>query len=324
MIRIKFLTTIFVLSLTIGPGVARAGESPDDVLIANAFTKLTRADYDAALTRIPADLREEFATSTRRLTMFLNNILITKTLAAQAVRAGLQPEAGLPNDTAEELERALAAAQVRAVEEAAARNFDARRDTLVPTARESYLLAKEKYQIPEQVRISLIVISREGRSGDAALTLARATRDKLLAWADFAALAKEVSDDKATAAEGGSLSWRSAAQLDPALARAAFALERVGEISEPVQVRNNYVLIRLDEKRAARQIPFDDAKDSILATLRNEYINNQRESHLNAIRNDPAMQVDQPAIDALVRRIDPERFKPSAALPAPEPTPPLK
>jgi hypothetical protein len=34
------------------------------------------------------------------------------------------------------------------------------------------------------------------------------------------------------------------------------------------------------------------------------------------------MRVDQPAIDALVRRIDPERFKPS--VPAPEPTPPLK
>lgn len=322
MIRVKLFPTICIAFSAIAASVAWAGDSPDDVLIANALTKLTRADYEAGLVRIPAEMREEFATSPRRLTMFLNNILISKTLAAQARLDGLQPEAGFPSDTPEEIERALAAAKLRAIDEAAGSDFDARRNTLVATARESYLLGRDNYQRPEQIRISAILISSEGRGNDAAQALARATRDKLLAWADFTALAKEISDDKATAAEGGHLPWASASQMDPVVAKAALALQRIGEISEPVPVGNSYLLIRLDEKRPAGQIPFDEVKESILAKLRSEYVNRQREFHVDAIRNDPAMKVDQEAVGALVRHIDPERFKPSAVAPTPAATPP--
>jgi len=67
-------------------------ESGDDVLAETSQIKLTRADYEAALTRIPADARDEFASSPRRLTLFLNNLVISKTLAAQAQQAGLSPD----------------------------------------------------------------------------------------------------------------------------------------------------------------------------------------------------------------------------------------
>lgn len=198
----KLLTCLF---MALAATLVIAGESPDDVLIETAEARITRADYDAALARIPADLRDAFATSSRRLTQLLNNLLITKTLATRARRVGLQPEPGMPMETPSDVDRALAAAQTRATEEAAGRDFDARQQSLMSTARENYLLNRAKYQRPEEVRISTILISTEGRGNESALALAQATRAKLAAWADFAALAKEMSEDKGSAPNGGQL-----------------------------------------------------------------------------------------------------------------------
>src|SRR4029079_7684389 len=92
---------------------------------------------------IPADLRDEFATSSRRLTMLLNNILLKKTLAVQAKQAGLNPDPEILRVSPEDTEAALAAARVRAIEELAGQEFDARGESLVADALEDYPLEKD-------------------------------------------------------------------------------------------------------------------------------------------------------------------------------------
>jgi len=310
------LLALVALSATFA-GLASAAGSPDDVLVESAEVKLTRADYDAGLARIPEQSRYEFAMSPRRVTALVNNILVTKTLAARARASGLPPDADVPQEAPADLERALAAAQIRVIEEAAGREFDARRESLLPAARETYLVHKDKYRRPEEVKLSAILIAAEGRGEEGALALAAATRAKLVAWADFAALAKELSADKASAAEGGRLPWAPADRMEPPIAKAAFAL-KVGEISEPVRVGSDYVLLRLDERRPASQIPFDEARDSILAQMRVDFINGQRDEQVAAIRNDPTLKVNQPVLDSLVKRADSSAFK----APVPARTPP--
>lgn len=304
----------------VASGVTLAVESPD-VLASSREVTLTRGDYEAALAKIPEDKRIAFASSATRLTSFLNNLLVTKTLAERARKAGLQPEPGMSLDTPYDIERAYATAEVRRVDSESERAFDANLAGFAAAARENYVLDANKYVRPEQVRLSAILIATEGRGGEAALALAKATRDKLGAWADFAAVAKASSDDKASAAEGGDLGWRSADQLDPELAKIAFAL-RVGEVSQPILQPNGYALIRVDERRPAGKIPFDEAKPEIMARLRADYLNRQREVIADAIRNDPTLKVNQPALDSLVQRVDPTVFGvPPSAAGSVEPTP---
>src|SRR2546427_12648616 len=81
-----------LLALLIWPAAAFSQNSPDDVLVENAFIKLTRADYEADLQRVPADRRAAFAADPKRLTAFLNNLLITKTLAAEARKQWIDRE----------------------------------------------------------------------------------------------------------------------------------------------------------------------------------------------------------------------------------------
>jgi len=45
-----------------------------------------------------------------------------------------------------------------------------------------------------------------------------------------------------------------------------------------------------------------------MAELRKQYIDAQRDARTVAIRTDPTLKVNQPAVDALVFRADPEIF----------------
>ncbi|RME73865.1 MAG: parvulin peptidyl-prolyl isomerase, partial [Planctomycetota bacterium] len=84
--------------------------------------------------------------------------------------------------------------------------------------------------------------SRTDRSEQQALARAREVLEKLRAGGDFAALAREYSDDPSAAQNGGDLGAFSRSQMVPEFAEAAFRL-KVGEISEPVKSPFGYHII---------------------------------------------------------------------------------
>ena len=102
-----------------------AADLPADVLARNRWMDLTRADYEKALARVPENLREEFATSPRRVQDVLNNLLVEKTLAAQARAEGARPP---PFSAAADPDpqRALAAAEFQRIESDAGKASAAR------------------------------------------------------------------------------------------------------------------------------------------------------------------------------------------------------
>ena len=295
--------------------LAQALKAEDEVLAENALVKLTRADYETDLQRVPAKMRAEFAANPTRLTMFLNTLLIDKTLARQARDAGLDREPEISRRLALELDRALAKAMVEKIERDAAAEFDAREADFLAKAREVYALNKEKYRTSEQVNASHILFDTTKRDDAAALALAKEARARLAAGADFAKVAAEVSDDPTAKENGGALGWFVPGTMDPAFTKAAFALKNAGELSEPVKSSFGWHVIRLDGRRPPREVPFERAQRQIMADLKTRYINDAREGKLAAISHDPAMKVNQAAVDSLLVKL-PE-LPGSPKLPAP-------
>jgi peptidyl-prolyl cis-trans isomerase C len=284
--------------------IAQAANSGDEVLAENASAKLTRADYEADLLRVPPEMRAEFAASPKRLTMMLNTLLADKTLAKEARDAGLDRDPEISRRLALEIDRFLAQAMLARIERDAAADFDAKQAEFMATARETYLLHKERYRSAEQVSASHILFAPTKHGGDdAALALAKETRAKIVAGADFAKLAAELSDDPNGRAEGGRLGWFNAKQMDPQFSKAAFALAKVGDLSEPVQSSFGWHLIRLDGRRPPQQLTFDEASKQILSELKQRYVADKRKAKLEAISRDPQMQVNQAAVDALLVRL---------------------
>jgi peptidyl-prolyl cis-trans isomerase C len=296
--------------------LGQAVKAEDQVLAENALVKLTLADYQAdLLLRVPPDMRAEFAASPARLTGFLNTLLIDKTLAKEARDAGLDRDPDTSRQIAVAADRVLAIAMLTKLDRDAAADFDAREADFLVKAREDYLMHKEKYQLPERVSASHILINAEKHGDAAAVALARQTREKLLAGADFATLAAEVSDDPTAKTNGGKLGWFGANKMDPAFSKAAFALKNVGDLSEPVKSSFGWHIIRLDGRRPAREVPFEQAKKQIMMELKTRYVEDTRKARLTAISHDPAMKVNQAAVDALVVKLPklPDRS------PSPEP-----
>ena len=302
----RFLALLLVAAASFVATAATAADLPPDVLAKSRWTELTKADFDAALARVPEKLRFEFTTSPKRVQGVLNNLLVTKTLAAQARAHGTRPIQADPKGFGSDDDRALAAGELQRIESDASRDFDAKKVAFEAKARETYDLDRDKYRVPEEVRLSDIAIQIKDRGDEAALARAKEARQRIVAGEDFAKVAREYSDDPTTRDKGGALPFVSHARLAREYADGVFALTRVGEISEPIKAPSAYHVVRLEERRPARVQSFDEVRDRIMQALRQLYVSEQRDLRISAINTDKTLEVNQPAIDALVTHIDPD------------------
>lgn len=281
------------------PAIAQDTKA-DPVLIENATTQIRRSDFDAELLRLPPDARGGFANSERRIRELLPRMLVTKTLALQAAALGIDRDPEIVARLRNETERFLAQLRLARVDEAAAKEFDARRATFEPRARELYLADRKAYETPEQVQASHILFALGNHTSDEALALARQARARIAAGADFNDVAKESSEDPSAKTNAGHLGWFVRGAMDPAFADAAFKLAAKGDVSEPVLSRFGWHLIRLEDRRVAGPRPFEDVKDEIIGKLRQKYIEDKRNEFLLRIRDDAAINVHEDSVRSLV------------------------
>lgn len=100
---------------------------------------------------------------------------------------------------------------------------------------------------------------------------ANAIAQQLNNGADFAALAKEKSTDKLSAAQGGNLGWTKAGTFPQAFENAATKLQ-VGQVSQPIKIDNAYHIIKVIDRKAENIIPLAQVKDKITETIRKELL----------------------------------------------------
>jgi parvulin-like peptidyl-prolyl isomerase len=101
---------------------------------------------------------------------------------------------------------------------------------------------------------------------DAAKTEAEKVRSEILNGADFASEAAKYSDDASTKDSGGNLGPVTRGQTMPAFEQALFSLSK-GEISQPVKTEYGYDLIQVTAITPQKQLPYDEAKESVKAEL---------------------------------------------------------
>jgi peptidyl-prolyl cis-trans isomerase C len=221
-----------------------------------------------------------------------------------------------------EQERLYAQLKVAEIDVVAAAGFDAKRPQWEARAREIYQIDRAKYSTPEQVSASHILFDTKARTNDEARKLAAEALAKANAGADFNVLAREVSEDRSAKSNSGQLGWFGFGEMDPAFAKAAFALTKTGELSQPVQSSFGWHVIRLDGRRPAVQKPFEEVRESILAELKQTYVNDEREAAVAKLRTDPTIRANREAIDALVTRVEQDAVRRAVQQQAPGATAP--
>jgi peptidyl-prolyl cis-trans isomerase C len=291
-----FVASLLILDLSIGlvnaEGVATknaTNQSDNVVLVSNARAAVTRADFEVEIERVPEKDRFEFLASRERIGKVLEDMLVRKTMASEALESGLDK---LPKTIVR-----LAAARDRVLATERIQNLT--QDAKVPDfelrAKEVYRVNPDKFSAkPPMVRASHILINFKSHSKEDALKLAREVKALAMSGEDFGKLAEKYSDDKN--AKKGELGFFSADMMIKPFSDAAFAM-KPGEISEPVETEYGFHVIRVDEIMPAGSKPdFESVKGSIFKELKAEYLEELKKNYLINIRTDKAIIINEEEI----------------------------
>jgi peptidyl-prolyl cis-trans isomerase D len=164
-------------------------------------------------------------------------------------------------------------------------DVDEVRDRLdVPAAEvEAYYDAnRAQYSTPEQIRASHILLNLDEGDADAVRERATAILAEARGGADFAALAREHSQDEGSAPQGGDLDYFGRGQMVPEFEQAAFALQ-VGDISDVVESPFGFHIIKLTDRRPEMTQPLAEVRDEIVDELRWQLAQQQAEQTARAI-----------------------------------------
>jgi peptidyl-prolyl cis-trans isomerase D len=147
----------------------------------------------------------------------------------------------------------------------------------------------QQYSTPEQVRASHILLKTDGKNEADVKKLADDIAAKAKAGADFAALAKQYSEDTSNNNNGGDLDFFGKGQMVPEFDQVAFSLQP-GQVSDPFKTSFGYHVVKLTEKRPATTRTLAE----VSAQIEDQIKWQRAQSEAEKISNDVAAQLKAP------------------------------
>jgi peptidyl-prolyl cis-trans isomerase C len=256
-IRLRLATRVLAVAavaFVLGHGVpARADAGPDTVVATIDGTPITEGDLAAAAQEFGQQLAQ-IPPEQRRATLI--QILVELRLAATAAeKEGLDKNAMVATHLAFVRDRVLRSEYLR--EKVVANVNDA-------AVKKRFDEQVAKFVPEDEVHVSHILVKTEAE--------AKAVIADLDKGGDFAAIAKEKSQDPGSAPSGGDIGFIGKGKTVKPFEDAAFALE-VGKYTEtPVQTQFGWHVIKLQEKRKQPAPTIDQAAPGIRQQLIEETV----------------------------------------------------
>jgi foldase protein PrsA len=151
------------------------------------------------------------------------------------------------------------------------------------------------------------------RTKEQALARAQEVKSKLDAGGDFAALAKEYSDDPGSKDQGGQYKDADITQWVPEFKNAAATLP-IGKISDPVETQFGYHVMRVDARKSKS---FDEVKDSLKSDIAQQSAYDFMDKELPGLILTNTLPQPKPADTTAPSSQTPSSQTPSAQTPAP-------
>ncbi len=149
-----------------------------------------------------------------------------------------------------------------------------------------------QYQTAEQIKASHILLKTEGKNEADVKAKADEILKRVKAGEDFAALAKEYSEDDSNKLKGGDLDYFSRGTMVPEFEQAAFAM-KPGEISnEPVKTSYGFHIIKLVDRKEATTRPLADVHAEIEDQLKWQKAQSEAEQRAKAFEGEMKSAAD--------------------------------
>jgi parvulin-like peptidyl-prolyl isomerase len=252
------------------------------VIASQGGSEVTLRDVDAYAQDIPADKRADVFASPERIETVLRGLLMTKQLAAEARKQGMDKNPLIQAQMQLAAERALA----KAHSDALGKQYLAAAPDLEELAHERYLANPRAYDLPAKVDVKHILFGTKTHTdGDA-----KALADKIYAQlekspGDFDADVMKYSDDPSKTKNQGLIHDATSDHLVQEFREAAGKLTKVGEILPPFKTPYGYHIIKAIRIDPAKPRSFAEVHDALIAKIRKDYVAQKVQDHLDELRS---------------------------------------
>lgn len=250
-------------------------EGGSEVLATFAGGELTLEDFEAEADKLPPQVKP-MLTSPERRRQYLENLIVSKLLIADARSRGV--------DKDEEIRRQIEETENRLILQKAYRDLQ---DSVTITDEDvaaQYNENTDAYSTSE-VRASHILVEDESIAED---LLKRLKEDP----DSFAQLAKNISKDTATASREGDLGFFGRGRMVPDFEKAAFALKEPGDLSGVVKSPFGYHIIKLTERKAGDTKPLEQVKEQIRFTLLQERQRQTMQDYIERLKAENQVKIN--------------------------------
>jgi len=245
------------------PANSPSSQSGQRVVLTIGDEKLTAADIDGFIQSLPTRYQTFYSGPGKRL--LPQYIIAMKALADEAIKLKLADQPAVA--------RALEIARESVLSSVARQHIF---DGIELPDQELHELYEKDKALSEEIRYRRILIQTENAplktpiSGRPVLSEADARkklediRQRILAGADFAVMARQYSEDIATAGAGGDIGVLQRDKTIPAVVNAAESLQP-GQVSNIMQTPSGLEIIQVEVKRTK---PFDEVRPALEMELR--------------------------------------------------------
>ncbi|WP_020204386.1 peptidylprolyl isomerase [Cupriavidus sp. WS] len=278
---------------------AAPAATADKVIAKSGRATVTQAELETFLRALDAPSRGRLAADKAMLERLVQSRLAQKAvlMEAEAKGWGKRPEV---------------AAQVRDAEQAIVVRSYLDSLTQPPQGYPSEAELKTAYEAnpaafaaPKAYHLAQIYLAASG--DDAAVGSARKDAESLAAQAraagvDFGALAKARSQEPRSAAGGGDNGWVAEAEMIPEI-RSVVTAMKVGAVSDPVRSSSGFHVLKLLEVREAGKRGFDEVRERLRATMRQQYQADAAQNYLKQQVPAQGASVDKAALDSVISAV---------------------
>ena len=167
--------------------------------------------------------------------------------------------------------------------------------TLAPDAAEQFYKANpDKFQHGPEVRVShILFVAPSDADSSAAKQHAAAALARIKKGEDFGTLAKELSEDPGSKDKNGDLGFIPHQGAIKEFADAAFAL-KPGEVSDVVQTKYGYHIIKVTEARPEGVTPLAEVKAELATFLQDQELDKQQQAYVEGLKKQAKIEIVAP------------------------------
>ncbi|WP_297214253.1 MULTISPECIES: peptidylprolyl isomerase [Thermodesulfovibrio] len=157
-------------------------------------------------------------------------------------------------------------------------------------AKDYYEKNKDQFIKPSEVRLSQIVVKNEEE--------AKKVYEKIDKGEDFGKIAKELSRDERTKANGGDIGFFKKGQLDPQIENLAFNLKK-GQVSMPLNRKDGLYIFKITDVKGT-PIEFEQIKQQLTEQLKAKKQQEWFNSYIEELKKKYKVEVNEKALQDIL------------------------